>query len=246
MVTFSEALPFTSPGPGADDFVVSGTTVSLFVQPRSSTEFTVNVAGGDLDDLNDTVTLTFATGQNITDPAGNALVNVTPTSGTNDNFFLLDNTAPTVTITAASTSTGPFTATFTFDEAVTGFAVGDITVGNGAPSNLQNPTSDNQTFTALITPVATGTVTLNVAANVAMDAVGNGNTAAIQVSISHTASVADTTRADGDLDRAPGPGNLADQREHPEMARDLQREREGHRDADFAITGTTASLGVVP
>ena len=74
------------------------------------------------DDLNDTVTLTFATGQNITDPAGNALVNVTPTSGTNDNFFVLDNTAPTVTITAASTSTGPFTATFTFDEAVTGFA----------------------------------------------------------------------------------------------------------------------------
>ena len=97
LVTFSEALHLTSPGPGADDFVVSGTTVSLFVQPRSSTEFTVNVAGGDLDDLNDTVTLTFATGQNITDPAGNALVNVTPTSGTNDNFYLLDNTAPTVT-----------------------------------------------------------------------------------------------------------------------------------------------------
>ena len=246
MVTFSEALPFTSPGPGADDFVVSGTTVSLFVQPRSSTEFTVNVAGGDLDDLNDTVTLTFATGQNITDPAGNALVNVTPTSGTNDNFFLLDNTAPTVTITAASTSTGPFTATFTFDEAVTGFAVGDITVGNGAPSNLQNPTSDNQTFTALITPVATGTVTLNVAANVAMDAVGNGNTAAIQVSISHTASVADTTAPTVTSivrqDPATSPTNantLKWRVTFNENVKDIG-------DADFAITGTTASLGVVP
>ena len=246
LVTFSEALPFTSPGPGADDFVVSGTTVSLFVQPRSSTEFTVNVAGGDLDDLNDTVTLTFATGQNITDPAGNALVNVTPTSGTNDNFFLLDNTAPTVTITAASTSTGPFTATFTFDEAVTGFAVGDITVGNGAPSNLQNPTSDNQTFTALITPVATGTVTLNVAANVAMDAVGNGNTAAIQVSISHTASVADTTAPTVTSivrqDPATSPTNantLKWRVTFNENVKDIG-------DADFAITGTTASLGVVP
>ena len=246
LVTFSEALHLTSPGPGADDFVVSGTTVSLFVQPRSSTEFTVNVAGGDLDDLNDTVTLTFATGQNITDPAGNALVNVTPTSGTNDNFYLLDNTAPTVTITAASTSTGPFTATFTFDEAVTGFAVGDITVGNGAPSNLQNPTSDNQTFTALITPVATGTVTLNVAANVAMDAVGNGNTAAIQVSISHTASVADTTAPTVTSivrqDPATSPTNantLTWRVTFDENVKDIG-------DADFAITGTTASLGVVP
>ena len=246
-VTFSEALHFTSPGPGTDDFVVSGTTASFVVQDRSSLmEFVVSVSGGDLDDLNDTVTLTFATGQNITDPAGNALVNVTPTSGTNDNFFLLDNTAPTVTITAASTSTGPFTATFTFDEAVTGFASGDITVGNGAPSNLQNPSSDNRTFTATITPVATGTVTLNVAANVAEDAAGNGNTAAAQVSISHTASVADTTAPTVTSivrqDPTTSPTNadtLTWRVTFNENVKDIG-------DADFAIAGTTASLGVVP
>ena len=41
-----------------------------------------------------------------------------------------DTTAPTVTITGVpATSTAPFTATFTFSEAVTGFVVGDITVG---------------------------------------------------------------------------------------------------------------------
>ena len=241
-VTFSEALPFTSPGPGTDDFVVSGTTDSLFIQPRSSTEFIVGVGGGDLDDLNDTVTLTFATGQNITDPAGNALVNVTPTSGTNDNFFLMDNTAPTVTITAASTSTGPFTATFTFDEAVTGFILGDITVGNGAPSNLQNPSSDNRTFTATITPVATGTVTVNVAADVAEDAAGNGNTAAIQVSISHTASVADTT--------APTVTSIVrqDPTTSPTNANTLtwrvtfNEDVKDVGDADFEIAGTTAGL----
>ena len=245
-VTFSEALPFTSPGPGTDDFVVSGTTGSFFIQPGSSTEFIVGVSGGDLDDLNDTVTLSFATGQNITDPAGNALVNVTPTSGTNDNFFVVDNTAPTVTITATSTSTGPFTATFTFDEAVTGFASGDITVGNGAPSNLQNPSSDNRTFTATITPVATGTVTVNVAANVAEDAAGIGNTAAIQVSISHTASVADTTAPTVTSivrqDPATSPTNantLTWRVTFNENVKDIG-------DADFAITGTTASLGVVP
>ena len=241
-VTFSEAL-FTSPG--TDDFVVSGTTTASFsVRRRSSTEFVAGVSGGDLNDLNDTVTLTFATGQNITDPAGNALMNVTPTSGTNDNFFLVDNTAPTVTITAASTSTGPFTATFTFDEAVTGFAVGDITVSNGAPSNLLNPTSDNQTFTATITPVATGTVTLNVSANVAEDAAGNGNTAAIQVSISHTASVADTTAPTVTSivrqDPTTSPTNadtLTWRVTFNENVKDVG-------DADFAIAGTTASLDV--
>ena len=81
-VTFSEALHFTSPGPGTDDFVVSGTTASVANVRRRvpSSVFNIGVAGGDLNDLNDTVTLTFATGQNITDPAGNALVNVTPTS----------------------------------------------------------------------------------------------------------------------------------------------------------------------
>ena len=246
LVTFSEDLDFTSPGPGTDDFVVSGTTASVSVQPTSFMGFLVRVSGGDLDDLNDTVTLTFATGQNITDPAGNALVNVTPTSGTNDNFYLLDNTAPTVTITAASTSTGPFTATFTFDEAVTGFAVGDITVSNGAPSNLLNPTSDNQTFTATITPVATGTVTVNVAANVAEDAAGNGNTAAAQVSISHTASVADTTAPTVTSIVRHEPTTSPTNADTLTWRVTFNEDVKDVGDADFAITGTTASLGVVP
>ena len=243
-VTFSEALHFTSPGPGTDDFVVSGTTASFFVRRRSSLiEFVVGGSGGDLDDLNGTVTLSFATGQNITDPAGNAL-DTTGTPSPNDNTFLLDNTAPTVTITAASTSTGPFTATFTFDEAVTGFASGDITVGNGAPSNLQNPTSDNQTFTALITPVATGTVTLNVAADVAMDAVGNGNTAAIQVSISHTASVADTTAPTVTSIMRQDPTTSPTNADTLTWRVTFNENVKDVGDADFAIAGTTASLDV--
>ena len=43
-------------------------------------------------DLNDTVTLTFAATQDITDLAGNAL-DTTGTPSPNDNFFLMDNTA---------------------------------------------------------------------------------------------------------------------------------------------------------
>ena len=77
------------------------------------------------------MTLAFAAGQDIADTAGNALANTTPT-GANDNAYVVDNVKPTVTITGVPmTSTAAFTATITFLEPVNGFAVGDITVGNG-------------------------------------------------------------------------------------------------------------------
>ncbi len=44
---------------------------------------------------------------------------------------------------------GAFTATFTFDEAVTDFVVGDITVGNGAASAFDD--SAAPVYTATIT-----------------------------------------------------------------------------------------------
>jgi len=46
---------------------------------------------------------------------------------------LTDSTAPTVTLTsdASSPQSGVFTVTATFSEAVTGFAIGDVIVGNG-------------------------------------------------------------------------------------------------------------------
>lgn len=102
-----------------------------------------------------------------------------------DDFeFCQDAIAPTVSIMSSETGpTGvsPIPVTITFSEAVTGFALGDISVGNGNASNLQ--TSDNITFTVDVTPVTTGTVTVDVAANVATDGAGNDNTAAAQFSI---------------------------------------------------------------
>ncbi|WP_421978893.1 Ig-like domain-containing protein [Roseivirga seohaensis] len=94
-----------------------------------------------------------------------------------------DLTSPTVLIssTAANPINGAFTATFTFSEAVTGFAVGDITVGNGAASNFVS--TSTTVYTALITPTTDGAVTVDVAANVAEDAATNGNTAATQFSV---------------------------------------------------------------
>ena len=116
----------------------------------------------------------------------NALTNTTPT-GTNDNSYVVDNTAPTVTITGVpTTSSAAFTATFTFSEDVTGFVAGDITVGNGTTSAFRATTA-GRVYTASITPAVSGTVTVDVAASAARDAAGNGNPAATRASSNYTA-----------------------------------------------------------
>ena len=180
-VTFSENVANVDQA----DFTVSGTTAALSVsEVTASTVYDVTATGGTLNDLTATVTLGFANNQNITDTATNALSDTAPT-GTNHNSYVVDNTRPTVTITdVPNPSNAPFTATFTFPEPVTGFAGGDITVGNGAASAFA--VTDPMTYTALITPAADGAVTVDVAADVATDVAGNGNSAAARVSSTYT------------------------------------------------------------
>lgn len=93
-----------------------------------------------------------------------------------------DTTAPTVTITstASGATAAAFSVTFTFSEAVTGFAVGDITVGNGSATNFAG---SGTTYTADINPTATGAVTVSVGAGVCVDGAGNANTASNTFSI---------------------------------------------------------------
>ena len=134
-VTFSEAVSNVD----AADFAVRGTTATMTAVATVSGvtgAYDVTTSGGNLAGVSATVTLAIASSHNIQDAAGNALSNTSP-RGTNDNSYVVDNTAPTVTISGVpATSTAPFTATFTFSEAVTGFAVGDITLGNATASSF--------------------------------------------------------------------------------------------------------------
>ena len=178
-VTFSEAVSNVD----AADFVVSGTTATVTAVAAVSGvtgAYDVTASGGNLAAVSATVTLAIAASHNIQDGASNALSNTAPT-GTNDNSYVVDNTAPTVTISGVpASSDAPFTATFTFPEAVTGFAVGDITLGNATASSFT--VTSTTVYTALVTPTATGAVTVDVPANAAQDAAGNGNTAATRAS----------------------------------------------------------------
>ena len=184
-VTFSEAVSNVN----AADFAVSGTTATVTAVAAVSGVtggYDVTASGGNLAGVSATVTLAIAASHNIEDGASNALSNTAPT-GTNDNSYVVDNTAPTVTISGVpASSDAPFRATFTFPEAVTGFAVGDITLGNATASSFT--VTSTTVYTALVTPTATGAVTVDVPANAAQDAAGNGNTAATRASSAYTGS----------------------------------------------------------
>ena len=103
-----------------------------------------------------------------------------------------DTTAPSVTVSVPSgTQNGAFDATITFSETVSGFVGSDVSLrGSAASITSWRANSGNTVYTATITPTASGTVTIGVAANVATDAANNQNTAATSKSV--TVSV-DTT-----------------------------------------------------
>ena len=128
------------------------------------------------------VTVDVASDQ-VLDAAGNSNLAATLLSVTND------ETMPVLTITsdAGDPQSGAFTATFTFSEEVTGFELADITVGNGAASNLQ--TTSAEVYSATITPLADGEVTVDVAADQVLDAAGNSNLAAAQLSVTNDETV---------------------------------------------------------
>ena len=93
-----------------------------------------------------------------------------------------DTTSPTVAISsdAGAAVTGPFSITVAFSEPVTGFELKDLVVGNGSASELRG---NNASYMATITPAASGTVTVAIAAGAARDAGGNPSAAAVQFSI---------------------------------------------------------------
>ncbi|WP_446830455.1 fibronectin type III domain-containing protein [Candidatus Foliamicus sp.] len=147
--------------------------------------FSVEVYGGDLANYNGTVTMTLKSDGVIRNCDGTAVRVRTPT-GTNDNTFVVDNVAPTVTVTGVSgTVSAAVEATFTFTEEVTGFDVGDIVLTNAAASEFSG---SGTTYKAIITPAVGGAFSVGVAAGAAQDAAGNDNAAATTVTAQYDAT----------------------------------------------------------
>ena len=167
--TFSEAVT----GFDATDITLGNATKGTFTA-TSSTVYTLVIT---------------PTGAAVTvDVAANVAIDVASNGNTaaTQASSAFDNAAPTVAISGVpANSNAAFTATFTFSEAVTGFDATDITLANATKGTFTATSST--IYTLVVTPTGAA-VTVDVAANGAIDIASNGNTAAIQATTNYDAT----------------------------------------------------------
>ena len=181
--------------------------VSVFEEDEVSLTGTANAtitAWNTTDNTTYTATITPTTSGTviINVPAGIAAdANRNPNTAAVPQTVHVDVDRPTVSITAPSSEqSGEFNVTITFSEAVSDFTQSDVSLtGSAASITAWSANSDNTVYTATITPTASGTVTVAVAANVATDAANNPNTVAtaktVTISIPVLVSIPDAALA---------------------------------------------------
>ncbi|MEB3356695.1 MAG: Ig-like domain-containing protein [Synechococcales bacterium] len=160
-VTFSEGvngfdatdITLTNGTLVANSFSGSGDTYSFSVRPTSDGEMTVSLAGAIAQDIANN---------------GN-----TPS---NTLSFDADLTGPAVTLStqAGDRLNATFTVTATFDEVVTGFDGGDISITNGT---LQNFAGSGTTYTFDVVLNGEGEILVSIDDGMAQDLAGNANAA---------------------------------------------------------------------
>jgi hypothetical protein len=202
-VVFSESVSDFATG----DVTLSGTAgATTATVTGSGTTYNVAVSGMA---SNGTVIATIAAGV-AHDAAGNPNTASTST----DNSVTYDTAGPTVTINQAAgqadpTNTSPINFTVVFSESVSDFATGDVTLGGTAGATTATVTGSGTTYNVAVSGMTSdGTVTASIAAGVAHDAAGNGNTAStstdnsvtydtgiLTVTINQAAGQADPTSA---------------------------------------------------
>jgi hypothetical protein len=177
---------------------IGSTTVQAVISGASSPSrllFSYTVAAGDMDMDGITVTSLQLNGGTIQDAVGNnatlTLNNVAPTNG-----VFVNTAIPTVTLSTAAPAlvNAPFTVTVTFSEAVTGFTNTDLTITNATAGAPQ--TTNNITYTVLVTPATEGTVSIQVPANAAVNIGNNLNTASNTITLTYDATAPVVTSVD--------------------------------------------------
>ncbi len=150
---------------------VSATTYTLAVTPAGSANVVVTVAAN-----------------SVTDG-----LNAGPESAVSATA-IWDTAAPRVTIGGVPSkinSTAAFTATFTFDEDVTGFATGDVTVTGGTKGAFAR--TNARVYTLAVMPTSGSNVVVTVAANSATDGLNTGPASAVSATATWDATAPTVT-----------------------------------------------------
>ncbi|MEM7383637.1 MAG: Ig-like domain-containing protein, partial [Verrucomicrobiota bacterium] len=96
----------------------------------------------------------------------------------------VDTTRPTLTLSTSSSSVnGPFSVSAQFSENVSGFQLGDVSIGNGSGSGFSG---SGASYAFTVTPSNEGSVTVAVGSGRAQDGSGNTNTASNTLTVTYT------------------------------------------------------------
>ncbi|GKQ56105.1 Ig-like domain-containing protein [Bradyrhizobium sp. Ce-3] len=194
---------------GAPELLLNDGKVATYVSGSGSQVlvFSYTVQAGDSTSDLQVQSLSLNSGS-IKDPGGQ---DADVTHAATDLHLVIDAVAPTVSVAASQTSLlagQTSTVTFTFSEAVTGFALSDTTVSGGTLSNLVHVgvnASHQDIYTATFTPDVTNTEAGSVQVNASSytDTAGNAGAASsainftgdtkaptVQVTADHTALTA--------------------------------------------------------
>ena len=167
-------------GFGSEDVIVGGSAGATTATVTGGGAAYTVVASGMTSD--GTVTAAIGAGATL-DASGNA--NAASISADNTVFY--DATPPTMTVEQAAGQVDPTNASSTnftvvFSEAVTGFGTGDVTVDGTAGATTAIVTGGPTTYNVAVSGMTSdGTVTITIAAGVAVDAAGNPNAASTSV-----------------------------------------------------------------
>ncbi len=200
-VTFSEPVL----GFGTGDVTLGGTAgaTAAAVAVTGPTTYTVSVSGMT---SNGTVIASLAAGV-AADAAGNLSLASTST----DNTVTRDVSPPTVTINQAVGQGDPATVppilfTVTFNEPVTGFVTGDVTLGGTAGATTAIVTGGPSTYTVSVSGMTQpGTVTATIPAGAGADTLGTPSLASTSTdnSVTYTPLVPSVTINQGGLQADP-------------------------------------------
>ena len=205
-VTYSDNLAGINPASFSTNniFVSNGATVTAFTASGNTVTYTVVAPSASWGaSTQGTYSVSLGTSP-VQDFAGNA---VTALSGS----FIVDTIAPGATLTLApvpglASNSPSFTATVVFSQAVGASlalppVMSNATLGTITPA-VSNST--NTTFTFTVTPINTGTVSVQMPAGAATDAAGNPSTASNTVSFT-----SDLVAPIGLLSTSPATVNIA-------------------------------------
>src|SRR5690606_11341653 len=115
--------------------------------------------------------VTVSVAQGVCTSVGTGVAN----QASNQLSITYDSVGPTPTISSAEsspTAANPVVIDIDFNEAVTGFAIGDIQVSGTANATLQNFSGSGQNYQVEAVPESDGTILIDVDADVCTDAAG--------------------------------------------------------------------------